>query len=226
MKIEIQDRPAFALAVVTLAPNEGVQVEPGAMVSFSAGVTAQTAVAGGFLKGFKRMFGGERFFQNTFHAPETGGELTLAPTLPGDIQTLDVTPEQPVLLKSGAYLAAEEGVSFDTSWGGARGFFGGQGLILLRVSGQGRLLFASYGALEERVLAPGQQYTIDTGHIVAMDDTLQFQVRGMGSLKGTVFGGEGLVCELTGPGRVLMQTRSEREFLNWLIPQLPSTSST
>lgn len=225
MRVEIKHQPAFALAVVTLAANEEVKVEPGAMVSFSEGVASRTEVQGGLFSGLKRVLGGESFFQNTFQAPAQGGEIMLAPTLPGDIRLIEITPQMPLLLQSGAYLAAETGVAFDTSWGGARGFFGGQGLLLLRVTGQGMLLLSSYGALEERMLAPGQHYTVDTGHIVAMDASIQFQVRGMGSLKRTLFGGEGLVCELTGPGRVLMQTRNEQEFISWLIPKLPSRGS-
>lgn len=225
MQIEVRHAPAFALAVIGLGPNEQVKVEPGAMVSFSDGVTAQTQVSGGLFSGIKRVLGGEAFFQNTYQAPPQGGEITLAPTLPGDIRALDVNPQVPLLLQSGSYLAAEAGVTFDTSWGGAKGFFGGQGLLLLKVSGQGRVVFSAYGALEERVLAPGQRYTVDTGHIVAMEGPIQFQVRGMGSLKRTLFSGEGLVCELTGPGRVIMQTRNEQEFVDWLIPKLPSRGS-
>lgn len=226
MQVEHKHKPAFALAVVTLAPNEVIKVEPGAMVSFSEGVTSETAVTGGLFGGLKRVLGGENFFQNTYTAPATGGEITLAPTLPGDIAEMDIAPEQPLLLKSGAYLAASPGVEFDASWGGSKGFFGGPGLILLRVTGQGKLLFASYGGLEQRTLAAGQRYTVDTDHIVAMDGTLSFRARGMGSLKRTIFGGEGIVCELTGPGRVYMQSRSESEFLGWLIPKLPHTTTT
>lgn len=224
VEIEIKHQPAFALAIVRLAPNEEIKVEPGAMVSFSEGITSDTEVTGGFMSGLRRILGGESFFQNAFRAPAEGGEITLAPALVGDIAVLDVTPEQTLLLQSGAYLAAEQAVSFDTSWGGARGFFGGTGLLLLRVTGQGKLLYAGYGGLEERLLKDGQRYTIDTGHIVAMDASIDYKVRGMGKLKGTLFSGEGLVGELTGPGRVIMQSRSETDFINWLIPRLPSSN--
>lgn len=223
MRIALEHQPAFALAVLTLDPGEAIKVEPGAMVSFSEGVTADTEVAGGFVSGLKRMLGGESFFQNTFTASAGGGELTLAPALPGDIAVIEIAPEQALLLRSGGYLAAETGVSFDASWGGAKGFFGGQGLILLRVTGQGKLLLSAYGGLETRTLAPGQRYTVDTGHIVALDASMEYHTRGMGSLKKTAFSGEGLVCELTGPGRLLLQSRSEAEFLNWLIPKLPQS---
>jgi uncharacterized protein (TIGR00266 family) len=225
MEIKITHQPSYALAIATLTPNEQINVEPGSMVSFSAGVTVHTKAQGGFFKGVKRMFGGEHFFMNTFTAPEQGGEITLAPELPGDMLTVAIEPGKTFLLKSGAYIASELEVSFDTSWGGAKGFFGGPGLLLLKVSGQGSLILAVFGAIEERVLAEGQKYTIDTGHIVAFDETIQFDVRGMGNLKSTFLSGAGLVCELTGPGRVLMQTRSEQAFVDWLRPYFPPSSS-
>ena len=225
MEIQITHRPSFALAIATLTPNETINVEPGSMVSFSEGVTIHTQAQGGFFRGVKRMFGGEHFFMNTFTAPEQGGEITLAPQLPGDMLTVTIEPDKTFLLKSGAYIASEPEVSFDISWGGAKGFFGGAGLLLLKVTGRGTLILSVFGAIEERVLVEGQKYIIDTGHIVAFDETIQFEVRGMGNLKSTFLSGEGLVCELTGPGRVLLQTRSEEAFIDWLRPYFPSSSS-
>jgi uncharacterized protein (AIM24 family) len=96
MEIEIKHQPAFALAVVRLAPTEEIKVEPGAMVSFSAGVTSETDVTGGLMRGIQRLFGGESFFQNTFRAPEGGGEITLAPTLVGDTRLVGNVYELPV----------------------------------------------------------------------------------------------------------------------------------
>jgi uncharacterized protein (AIM24 family) len=84
------------------------------------------------------------------------------------MNVLEVSPEG-FLLKSGGYIASEASVTFDTQWGGAKGFFGGQGLLLLKVSGAGKVLFGCYGALEERVLEPDETYFVDTGHIVGMD---------------------------------------------------------
>lgn len=224
MEITLKHQPSFSLAVVQLDPNEQIKAEPGAMVSFSDGVQVETKAEGGFLGGLKRMVGGESFFQNTYQAPAQGGEITLAPSLPGDMIVLEIEGEG-LMLQSGAYIASESGVSFDTSWGGSKGFFGSGSLLLLRVSGRGTLLAGCYGALEERILKPGERYTVDTGHIVAFDPSIGFQVRRVGSWKSTLLGGEGLVCELTGPGRVLMQSRSEEAFLNWLLPKLPQRSN-
>ncbi len=224
MQITLKHQPSFSLAVVTLSPNEQVKVEPGAMVSYSDGVTVETKAEGGLFGGLKRMVAGESFFQNTYQAPGNGGEITLAPSLPGDMIVLNIGGGE-FMLQSGAYVSSEINVVTDSKWGGSKGFFGSGSLILLKVSGQGQLLAACYGAVEERVLKPGEKYTIDTGHIVGFDGSVQFSVKRVGNWKSTILSGEGLVCELTGPGRVLMQTRSEEAFLGWLLPKIPSKSS-
>lgn len=225
MEVTLKHRPAYSLAVVALDPNEEVQVEPGAMVSFSDGVTVETQAKGGLMGGLKRMIAGESFFQNTYQAPAAGGELTLAQALPGDALVIDIEAGSEFLLQSGSYMANEDGVEVDARWGGAKGFFGSGSLILLKVSGQGKVLAGCYGAIEERVLQAGQRYTVDTGHIVGFDGTVQFNVKRVGGWKSTLLSGEGLVVELTGPGRVLMQTRSEEALVGWLVPQLPRDSN-
>lgn len=224
MDATLKHQPAFTLAVVTLAPNEQIKVEPGAMVSHSDGLTTDTKAPGGLFGGLKRMVAGESFFQNTWQAPAEGGEITLTTNLLGDMITLDISAGE-FLLASGGYVASEMGVSMDASWGGSKGFFGGGGLILLKVTGRGKVIASSFGAIEERTLAAGQKYIVDTGHIVGFSASVQFAVRKSGGWKSTILGGEGLVCELTGPGRVLMQTRSDSGFVSWLAPKLPTKSS-
>jgi uncharacterized protein (TIGR00266 family) len=223
MDVQIKHQPSFSLAVVTLGANEEVKVEPGAMVSYSDGITTETKAEGGLFGGLKRMVGGESFFQNTYTAPGQGGEITLAPSLPGDMMTIEIG-QGAFMLQSGAYVASEMGVAMDTKWGGSKGFFGSGSLLLLRVTGSGTVLAAAYGAIEERALQSGQRYTVDTGHIVGFEESVSFTVKRVGNWKSTILGGEGLVCELTGPGRVLMQTRSEEAFLGWLLPKIPQKS--
>ncbi len=225
MRVELKHQPSYSLAVVTLAPNEQVKAESSSMVSFSDGVNIETKAEGGLLGGLKRAVSGESFFQNTFSAPPQGGEVTFAPSLPGDMRVIQMGGTGEFLLQSGAYIASELGITTDTKWGGSKGFFGSGSLILIKVGGQGQLLIGCYGSMEERVLAPGQKYNVDTGHIVGFDASIQFQVKKVGNWKSTIFSGEGLICQLTGPGRVLMQTRSEEAFLSWLIPQIPSKSN-
>ncbi len=225
MNTDIKYRPAYALAVVTLAANEGIRVDSGAMVSMSADLQIETKAQGGIMASLGRsLLGGESFFQNTYRASGNGGEITLAPPLPGDMFTLDMRGET-MLLQSGAFVACSESINLDTKWTGAKTFFAKEGPIMLRASGTGTLIFASYGAIHERNLGPGEKYKLDTGHLVAFNDGMGFEVQRVGGLKSTIFSGEGLVVQMTGPGRLLMQTRSEDAFLSWLIPHLPKSSS-
>ncbi len=221
MEVEILYRPSYSLGVIRLGPNEEVRVESGAMVSMSAGVTVETKAAGGVLKALARsVLAKESFFQNVYRAPATGGELTIAPAVPGDLYVVDLQNET-LMVQSGSYVASEMGVDLDTKWGGARTFFASEGLIMLRVSGTGKLVLSSFGAIHEVNLKAGETYTVDTGHLVAFTEGIGFKVRRVGGLKSTFFSGEGLVVDLTGPGRVILQTRSLDAFLSWLLPHLP-----
>lgn len=220
MKAEILYRPSYSLAVVQLADGEAVVSEGGAMVSMSASIQLETDSRGGLLKGLTRsLLGGESFFMNTFRAAGGPGEVSLAPALPGDLVLQTLSGE--LLLQSGSFLAGDAGINVDTKWGGARSFFAGEGLFLLKASGEGDLLISSYGAIHEKQLASGESYVIDTGHIVGFDASMSYTVRRVGGLKSTLLGGEGLVAEFTGPGSVMLQSRSPDRFLDWLLPRIP-----
>ena len=221
MRTEIKYRPSYSMAVVALDPQETVRVEAGAMVSMSDGVQLETRAAGGILSSLKRsLLGGESFFMNDYQAPAGGGTITLAPALPGDMIVVEQDGATDLMVQSGSYVASSMGISIDTKWGGAKTFFASEGLFLLRCDGQGQVILASYGAIHELQLGPGEKYTVDTGHLVAFDEDVGFSVRAVGGLKSTLFSGEGLVVDLTGPGRVLIQTRSTDAFLTWLMPQV------
>ena len=191
------------------------------MVSMSDSIKTTTGTRGGILKGLKRsVLGGESFFINTFEA-ESAGEVTIAPPLPGDIVGLEVG-EQPLLIQSGSFLAATPDVDIDTKWGGGKTFFSREGLFLLRCTGRGTVFIASYGAIRLVELGAGERYTVDSGHMVAFDESVRYDVGRSGGWKTTLFSGEGLVVKLEGPGRFYMQTRSPESFVDWLVPQLPS----
>jgi uncharacterized protein (TIGR00266 family) len=225
MEVHVQHRPSYALAKAQLEPNETIQVEAGSMVGMSTTVTVQTDARGGLLRSLARsMLGGESFFINTYQASTQGGQVLLAPALPGDIMVRPLEGET-LLVQSGSYVASAENVDVSTKWGGAKTFFAREGLILLKISGTGSLVLSSYGAIDEMELAAGESFTVDTGHLVAFSDQLGFDVRRVGGLKSTLFSGEGLVVDLTGPGRFWLQTRSEDAFLTWLIPKIPKRES-
>ena len=225
MEVKIMYAPSYSMANVRLSPGENIQVESGSMVSMSPGINIETRAAGGFLKALGRSFlGGESFFMNTFTAPSEGGEINIAPALPGDMFVTDIAGET-MLIQSGSYCASSSGVNIDTKWGGARSFFASEGLILLRADGQGKVILSSYGAIHEIMLGVNEKYIVDTGHFVAFEEKLGFQVKKIGGLKSTLLSGEGLVVELTGPGKALLQSRSVDAFLGWLIPKLPKNNN-
>lgn len=225
MQIELKYRPSYSLGVINLDPWEELQVEGGSMVSMTSDVTIQTKARGGVLKSLGRaLLGGESFFQNTYRAGTGGGEVTVAPALPGDLHIVELQDEG-LMVQSGSYVASSSGVEVDTKWGGSKTFFASEGLIMLRISGRGKSILSSYGAIHEMDLADGEKTTIDTGHLVAFSENIGFNVRAVGGLKSTLFSGEGLVVDMTGPGKILIQTRSTDALLSWLIPKLPKDHS-
>ncbi|MFQ6034714.1 MAG: TIGR00266 family protein [Sedimentisphaerales bacterium] len=220
MEHEVLYRPSYSLLKVKLGPGEAISAEAGAMVSMSSGIEMETSAKGGLFGALKRsMLGRESFFVNTFKATEVG-EVTFAPSLPGDIYGLELKG-QTLYAQSGAYIASSPQVEVDTKWGGAKTFFSREGLFLLKISGTGKVFLSSYGAIHEIELKAGQKYIVDTGHMVAFDEGVGYSVKRVGGLKSTLFSGEGLVCELTGPGKIMIQSRSADAFLSWLIPQIP-----
>jgi uncharacterized protein (TIGR00266 family) len=195
------------------------------MVFKDTDITLETKARGGFMKSLSRsMLGGESFFMNTWNS-EAGGKIGLAPSLPGDMMVMDITPDKPIKVQSGGYIASTEGIEIETKWSGSKTFFAKEGAIMLRISGQGQLVIASYGAIDTWTLGPGERFTIDTGHLVTMTEDIGFDVKKVGNWKSTMLSGEGLVVDLTGPGTCTTQSRRQQSFLDWLIPNLPSKTS-
>lgn len=223
MRHEIVDAPDFGLLKITFdAPGERVVAESGAMVAMGAEVDVQTTMRGGLLAAAKRkVLGGESIFQNTFTAKAAGQSLFLAAPAEGDLKEMDLAPGQSFFLQSGAYVAhVGDQLVLDTKWGGVKSFFSGVGFFMLRLSGPGKLFFASYGALHAVNVGP-QGYTADTGHIVAFTEGLDYSVRPFGGMKGLFFSGEGLVCDFRGSGTVYLQTRNPSSLAGFLQPFRP-----
>ena len=219
---EILHQPSFALAIVQLAAEQSIQAEAGAMVSMSANVELQSQLKGGLMGAFKRAVGGESAFVSTFTARGGPGEVTFAPGSPGDIAAIELS-NQLFFVQSSSYLAGDAGLQVDTRWGGAKSFFGGEGLFVLQVSGTGLLLLSSFGAIHRKRLAAGERYVVDTGHLVAWEGTTQYTLRkaAAGFFRSMV-SGEGVVAEFTGPGELLIQTRNLAALAGLLKPFFPS----
>lgn len=220
---EIQHQGAFALAIVKLQPEQAINAEAGAMVSMSANVELNAELKGGVFGALKRAVGGESAFVSTFTSRGGPGEVALAPGSPGDIAGIEMTG-QTYLVQSSSYLAGDTTLAVDTKFGGARSFFGGEGLFLLQISGSGLLLVSSFGAIHRRMLQHSEQYVVDTGHLVAWEAHMAYNVRkaAKSGFFRSFLSGEGLVAEFTGPGELLIQTRNLAAFASMLRPFFPS----
>lgn len=219
----IEHQGAFALAVVNLQPEQAIAAEAGAMVTMSENIDLHSEMKGGVFGALKRAVGGESAFVSTFTARGGPGEVTFAPGAPGDVVGIEMQ-NQTFMVQSSAYLAGDITLQVDTKFGGAKSFFGGEGLFLLQVSGQGLLLVSSFGAIHRRTLRPGEQYVVDTGHLVAWEAHMQYNIRKAaksGYLR-SFLSGEGMVAEFTGPGEILIQTRNLAAFAGMLKPFFPS----
>ncbi len=222
MNIEVMYKPAHSLARVTLQPGESIRAEAGAMVGTTSNVDMTTQSRGGLGGGLRRMFGGESFFQNTFTAKGPApGEVLLAPSLCGDMTTLPCGGQK-WYIQSSSYVAGDPSLELETKLGGFKTFFAGEGIFVLRASGQGSVLVGAFGALE-RIDLDGE-LIIDTGHLVAWEDTssLQYKVTKAGAGWIQAFlSSEGLVCKFSGKGTIWIQTRNPGEYGGAIGPLLP-----
>ena len=224
MQVGIRQQPSFAVARLMLAPGEPCQVESGAMMATSYGVQVQSQAQGGIMKGLGRAFlSGESFFISTFTAPPNGGWVDVAANLPGDIQVITLDGRTGWAVTRGCWLASSHGVQTETKWGGMKNLMGGEGGFLTHATGQGQLLVSCYGAVETITLQQGEMVTVDTGHVVAYADTVQYQIRKVAQgIIQSMKSGEGLVFDFVGPGQIMTQTRNPSALISWIISHVPS----
>jgi uncharacterized protein (TIGR00266 family) len=223
---EILHQGSFSMAKVILQAEQSLSAEAGAMVAMSANIELQSQMKGGVFGALKRAVGGESAFVSTFTARGGAGEVMLAPSTPGAVVGIELN-NQTFFVQGGSYLAGDTSLVVDTKFGGAKSFFGGEGLFLIQVSGSGLLLTSSFGAIHSKTLRAGERYVIDTGHLVAWEAQMQYQLR-KASSSGFIASwksGEGLVAEFQGPGEILMQTRNLQAFATQISKYIPSSGS-
>lgn len=234
MQIEIKYQPSYSMAIVTMEQGEKIMAEAGAMVSMSPTIKLDAQMSGGGIFGaIKSAVGGESMFRSTFTAESGRGEVTLAPSATGDLMQIDLSGEK-MFVQPGSYLAGDADLNISVQ-GSIKGMLSGEGLFLLTVEGTGPLLVSSFGAIHALELAAGEEYIVDTSHIVAFDSSVTYRIekatgksKGIGGfVKGlakSAMSGEGFVCRYTGPGRIYIQTRAIENFVKNLIPFLPKGS--
>ncbi|MBE9524539.1 MAG: TIGR00266 family protein [Chloroflexi bacterium] len=199
------------LVEIELDSGEGVRAEVGTMTYMEDGIQMQTDTGGGLFKGFKRMVTGESFFITTFLNSAQGKQhVAFAAPYPGKIVAFNLDQfNGEVLCQKDSFLCAAQGTEIEVAFTkrlGA-GFFGGEGFILQRLTGDGMVFVHAGGTVIEKDLAAGETLRVDTGCIVSFATSVDYDIQFIGGFKNAIFGGEGLfLAKLTGPGKVYLQS--------------------
>ncbi len=220
MEYEILKNP-MGLIQFTMNKGDSVTAEAAAMVFMRGDIETNTRMRkGGFLKSLKAAaLGGESFFVNEFIAHQDNCSLGLTGNMLGDIEVIPVSEE--FIVSSGAFVCSTSGLTLDTKWQGfTKGIFGSN-LFMLKTVGSGDMFVNAWGGIIKKELDAGERMILDNYQLVAMTATAQYKVTKHGGFKTTLFGGEALVIEITGPGTVYIQTKNIMEFTRALIPFLP-----
>jgi uncharacterized protein (TIGR00266 family) len=218
MQYEIKYKPSYALLVVNLAQGETITAESGAMTYMDPTIEAHTRKREKSLLGSLGLsiIGGQSFWVNDYTATTASGEVGFVSAPVGDIERLEVKPGQGYVIQKSAYIASTQGIDLDVKWEGfTKGLFG-QGLFMLKATGNGQLFINTFGAIDTHTLKAGQTLIVDNFHLVGFSDSCSYKVTKFGGLKETLLGGEGLVTQITGPGEVHIQTKNLKEFVDWL----------
>jgi len=215
MEYQIRGNPDQANVTFALDAGDSMLVESGSMSFMSSQLQVKPRLVGGMVPAVARKFlGGESLFLSEYSAPQPGF-LSVAPAYPGSIICRELKGER-LLLTAGSFLACDPGIEMSTQFGGVKALFSGEGAFVLQCQGTGPLFFNAYGGVVERSVQGG--ITVDTGHVVAWEPTLNYTIRGMGGLKQTLFSGEGLVMAFSGSGRIYLQSRHLGGLARWLSP--------
>lgn len=196
---------------IELDPGEGIRAEAGAMMYMDSGIEMQTSTGGGIFSGFKRMFTGESFFITTFLYNGRGkGHVAFGAPYPGKIIPIYLADfKETFICQKDAFLCAASGTEIEIAFTkklGA-GIFGGEGFILQRLTGDGMAFIHAGGTIIEKELQAGETLRVDTGCLVGMSRTIDYDIQFIGGFRNALFGGEGLfLANLSGPGTVFLQS--------------------
>ncbi len=226
MQYEIKGQP-LPVVIMTLQDGEKIKTQKGAMSWMSPNMQMSTNAGGSIGKAFGRMFSGESMFQNVYTCQGGQGLFAAASTFPGEILAVEISPSRNIVAQKTAFLASEEGVEMSIHFqkkAGA-GFFGGEGFILQKFTGNGVVFLEIDGSIIEYDLAAGQQMIIDTGNLAAMEATVNVDIQTVKGIGNALFGGEGFFnTVLTGPGKIWLQTMPKNVVAGAIAPFVSSGS--
>ena len=224
MKYTIEGAP-LPIVICDLDAGETMISEKGAMSWMTPNMKMET-VGGGVGKMVGRMFSGEAMFQNRYTAEGGPGQIVYASSFPGAILAFEISAGQEIIAQKSAFLASastvELSVAFQKKLAG--GFFGGEGFIMQRLSGQGTAFLEIDGYVKEYDLQAGQSMIIDTGYLAAMSGSCTMDITSVKGLKNKFLGGEGFFnTVVTGPGKIYLQSMPVNQMASALIPFMPSS---
>lgn len=226
MNYQIIGEPLPAV-ICNVEPGETLITEKGAMSWMSPNMVMDTNATGGFGKAIGRMFSSESMFQNRYTAQNGPGMIAFASSFPGSIRAFQITPQNEMIVQKSGFLASEQGVQlsifFQKKLGA--GFFGGEGFIMQKLSGNGVAFVEFDGYIVEYDLQPGQQMIIDTGYLAAMSGTCSMEIVTVKGLKNKLLGGEGFFnTVVTGPGKIYLQTMPISSVAGAIRPFIPTNN--
>ena len=214
---------------MTLNAGESVYTQSGGMAYQTEGIEMNTNARGGVMKSLGRMFAGESIFMANYTATKDGASVAFASTVPGSVIPIDLSQNPGgYILQKGAFLCAEQNV--DTSIAFTKkisaGLFGGEGFILQKATGNGKVFLEVDGDAIEKELAAGEVLKVDTGNVVAFEPSVSYEIERIKGLGNIFLGGEGLfLTKLVGPGKVILQSQNIKDFAGRIIPYIPTRSN-
>lgn len=215
MQTDIAGNPDFGHLKMRLNTGDSVYVESGAMSAMDDNIDVNIKMMGGFFPALvRKALAGESLLVGHYSSKAPDQRLSVSPAIPGQVLHKQLQGES-YLMQAGSFMACTDGINLGTVFGGIKAIFSGEGMFFLKVSGNGDLWYNAYGSIVEKELSGGE-LTVDTGHVVAWEPSLNWEIRGMGNLFSTIFSGEGLVLRFSGTGKIWLQTRSMGGLANWL----------
>jgi uncharacterized protein (TIGR00266 family) len=223
---------------IDLDPGEAVVAEAGAMMFMDDGIVLETIFGDGSAQGSglmgallgagKRVLTGESLFMTVFqNQAATRRTVAFGAPYPGKILPVnlrDVGHE--LIAQKNAFLCAAKGVSIGIAFQrrlGA-GLFGGEGFIMQRLQGDGLAFLHASGTLYERTLQPGETLRVDTGCLVALQPSVDYDIEYVGGIKTALFGGEGLFfARVRGPGKLWLQSLPFSRLASRIVAAAPQT---
>lgn len=226
MNFEIKG-DTFPVLICNLNEGESIANQQGAMSWMSPNMKMSTNAGGSIGKFFSRAVTGESVFQNIYTAEKGPGMIAYSSSFPGTILPVEISPARTIVAQKTAFLASETGVNFEVFFQKkfGSGFFGGEGFIMQKFTGNGMLFLEMNGSIIEYDLAPNQSILVDTGYLAAADATISIDIESVKGIGNALFGGEGLFnTRITGPGHVWIQTMPITQFANSLSKYIIKTN--